>query len=333
MTTGNASGDVTADSTPAAADSILRCPYCHKALQRQERTYRCPSGHSFDIARQGYANLLSSAQRRSKDPGDNRDMILARRRFLDSGFYAPIADAINGAVTAALSGATERPAPNLLDAGAGEGYYLARLDAALASPPVAPRPALYGVDISRHGMQYATHRSKAITWLVASLVDLPLASASVDVVLSVFAPLAPEEFRRVLRPDGTLVVVGPGPYHLYALRQQLYAEVTPHEPEQLLPTLASSFTPLSERWIGYELTLTTGEQIGDLLTMTPFGWNIDQARRAAVEATAPLRMAVDVAVRLFRPVAEPEERVRLSGRALTRPSPASPAACRRPATR
>jgi 23S rRNA (guanine745-N1)-methyltransferase len=332
VTTGNASGDVPADSTPAAADSILRCPYCRAALQRQERAYRCPSGHSFDIARQGYVNLLPAAQRRSKDPGDNRDMILARRRFLESGFYAPISDAINGVVAAALSGVTDRPARNVLDAGAGEGYYLARLEAAISSPPAAPRPALYGVDISRHGMQYATHRSKAITWLVASVVDLPLASASLDIVLSVFAPLAPAEFGRVLRADGTLVVVGPGPRHLYALRQQLYAEVTPHEPEQLLPTLAPSFSLLSERRLGYELILTTGEQIGDLLTMTPFGWNIDQARRAAAEATAPLRTTVDVAIRLFRPVTEPEEPVRLGGRPLTHPSPASPAACRPPAT-
>ncbi len=332
MTTGNASDDVPAGSTPAAADCILRCPYCREALQRQERAYRCPSGHSFDIARQGYVNLLPAAQRRSKDPGDNRDMILARRRFLESGFYAPISDAINGVVAAALSGAPHRPARNVLDAGAGEGYYLARLGAALTSLPVAPLPALYGVDISRHGMQYATHRSKAITWLVASVVDLPVASASLDVVLSVFAPFAPAEFRRVLRPDGALVVVGPGPHHLYALRQQIYAEVTPHEPEQFLPTLAPSFTPLSERRLGYELTVTTGEQIGDLLTMTPFGWNIDQARRAAVEATAPLRTAVDVAIRLFRPIAGPAEPVRPSRRALTRPSPASPAACRPPAT-
>lgn len=285
---------------PAEA-GILRCPHCHAPLQRFGRTLRCAHGHSFDIARQGYVNLLPSAHRHSKDPGDNREMILARRRFLDGGFFDPIADAVSRAVAAALMNADGEAKRSVLDAGAGEGYYLARLH----TPPSPPPTALYGVDISRHAVQFATHRSKEVTWLVASIVDLPVASASVDVILSVFAPFAPVEFQRVLRPTGTLIIVAPGPRHLYGLRQQLYPEVLLHDSDQILATLATAFAPLSESPLRYEIGLPTRQHVSDLLTMTPFGWNVDQARREAAEAGAPLRTAVEVVIRHLRPLPAP----------------------------
>ena len=280
---------------------ILRCPHCHGSLQRLGRTLRCVHGHSFDIARRGYVNLLPSAHRHSKDPGDNREMILARRRFLDGGFFDPIADAVTGAVAAALVNADGEAKRSVLDAGAGEGYYLARLRPSLSSPTTA----LYGVDISRHAVQFATHRSKEATWLVASIVDLPVTSASVDVILSVFSPLAPVEFQRVLRPTGTLIIVAPGPRHLYSLRQHLYPEVFLHESEQFLATLATAFAPVSESLLRYEIELPTRQHVSDLLTMTPFGWNVDQARREAAEAGAPLRTAVEVIIRHLRPLPAP----------------------------
>ncbi|HEY8746254.1 MAG TPA: methyltransferase domain-containing protein, partial [Chloroflexota bacterium] len=281
---------------------VLRCPHCHAGLRRQERAYRCADGHSFDVARQGYVNLLPSSRRHSKDPGDNREMILSRRRFLEGGFYATISKAINGAVLAALPKDRGEERQSILDAGAGEGYYLACLEQSLVERLPAPMESLYGVDVSRHAMQYATHRSKAVTWLVASIVDLPVVSSSLDILLSVFAPLAPGEFQRVLRPGGTLVVVGPGPRHLYSLRQLLYADVLPHQADPLLASLMTYFTPRKETELTYPIDLPSAAMIGDLLTMTPFGWNIDAARRAQAEATAPLRTTVDVHISVFEPL-------------------------------
>lgn len=279
--------------------SVLRCPYCHAPLQRSDRAYRCEHGHSFDIARQGYVNLLPVTRRHSKDPGDNREMILARRRFLDGGLYAPLAAAVDDVVTMALPGQPEHGPASILDAGAGEGYYLAGLQAHLSNLPGPVRSALYGVDVSRHGMQYATHRSKAITWLVATIVDLPFQDGVLDVVLSIFAPVAAAEFRRVLRAGGRLIVVSPGPAHLYEVRHLLYADVYPQANEPLLADLAPHFAPISDRRVTYEIALPAAPAIGDLLTMTPFGWNIDQARRARVEAMAPLQTTVDVLLRVF----------------------------------
>ena len=280
---------------------VLRCPHCHAGLRRQERTYSCANGHSYDIARQGYVNLLPSSRRHSKDPGDNREMILSRRRFLEGGFYSALANEINSTVLTALSHALQGDRSHILDAGAGEGYYLAYLHSALTARTPASAPDLYGVDVSRHAMQYATHRSKAMHWLVASIVGLPLVSSSLDIILSIFAPLAPMEFQRVLRPGGLLIVVGPGPRHLYSLRQLLYPEVLPHQADQILANLAPHFTLRTETELTYDIDLPSAAMIGDLLTMTPFGWNIDAARRSHTEATAPLRTTVDACIRVFEP--------------------------------
>ena len=308
MTLPTSSGEPSPAGAATPADErltggILRCPHCHTGLRRQGGAYRCANGHSFDIARQGYVNLLPSSRRHSKDPGDNREMILSRQRFLEGGFYAAIANEINGAVLAALPDERRDENYSILDAGAGEGYYLAHLAEAVAARMPATMAGLYGVDVSRHAMQYATHRSKAVTWLVASIVDLPIVSSALDIVLSVFAPLAPSEFHRVLRPTGVLVVVSPSGGHLYSLRQLLYKDVLAHRPDQMVASLLPYFTLRRESPLTYHIALPDRATIGDLLTMTPFGWNIDAARRSHAEAMAPLPTTVDVLVSVFEPAA------------------------------
>ena len=72
----------------------LLCPICGETLINDDRRWVCPRRHSFDIARQGYVNLLAVQQKHSLHPGDTRQQVLARRSFLDGGFYAPIADAL-----------------------------------------------------------------------------------------------------------------------------------------------------------------------------------------------------------------------------------------------
>ena len=296
------SSDPPTDEMPGG---ILRCPHCPAALQRLARVYRCANGHAFDIARQGYVNLLTPSRRHSKDPGDNLEMVLARRRVLESGLYAPIAARVDDAVLAALPAGHGPDPVSILDAGAGEGYYLAHLMDALAARAPGVSAQCYGLDVSRHGMQYATHRTKAAPWVVARVVDLPVVSASLDVLLSVFAPLAPAEFQRVLRPGGTLIVAAPSAEHLRALREILYPAVRPHRDDSLLRDIAPSFAMVAEVAVRYEVELATPGLVGDLLTMTPFGWNIDQERRRQTERAAPLRTTMDVVIRTFRQASGP----------------------------
>lgn len=280
-------------------EAILRCPHCHGPLRRLGRAYRCPAGHSFDIARQGYANLLPVSRRHSRAPGDNREMILARRRFLERGFYDPVATALNRLAAESLPAEGGDGPLAALDAGAGEGFYLQRLQEALEAARPGREVWCYGVDVSRPAVQYATHRSKRALWLVASAVDLPFQDAAVDLLLSVFAPLAADEFGRLLRPGGRLLVAGPGPRHLAALRALLYREVRPLRTGRAEAALAAGFLPLAERRVAYTIELSSPQDIADLLTMTPYGWNIDKATRGRLAALPRLATPVDVLLRVF----------------------------------
>src|SRR5690554_7386318 len=105
----------------AAAFTTLACPLDGDPLYRSDGTWRCAAGHSFDIARQGYVNLLPVQQKRSRNPGDSKEMVAARTQFLNTGIYEPIAQKVTELVRPLLQ--QDRPL-RLLDAGCGEGYYL-----------------------------------------------------------------------------------------------------------------------------------------------------------------------------------------------------------------
>ena len=146
----------------------LACPLDGAPLQRDASTWRCAAGHCFDIASQGYANLLPVQQKRSRDPGDSKEMVAARQRFLNAGFYEPIAAATRRAALAEL------PATALascLDAGCGEGYYLRQLAAAASAGGQAL--ALLGLDISKWAVLAAARQDKRANWVVGSNAKLP----------------------------------------------------------------------------------------------------------------------------------------------------------------
>ena len=156
--------------------SLLCCPVCGKPLTFDDKSARCPKGHSFDrAARGGYIHLLRQHRRGSADPGDSAEMCQARTRFLSGGWYAPLR-----AQVAALAGACS-PA-DVLDAGCGEGWYTqAVLDA-------LPGARLAGIDLSRYALRHAGRTCPGADFAIASLFDLPLADQSVDLVLHLFAP-------------------------------------------------------------------------------------------------------------------------------------------------
>jgi 23S rRNA (guanine745-N1)-methyltransferase len=182
--------------------SYLACPHCDGPLARVDGVVGCPRGHRFDVARQGYVSLLGPRAR--TDTGDSAEMVAARDAFLSAGHYRPTADA----VTAACPG----QARVLLEVGAGTGWYLA---AVLAARPDAVGIAL---DSSARAARRAAAASPAIGSVVADAWSrLPIREAAVDVALSIFAPRDPDELRRVLRPDGRLIVVTPSPEHLAEL--------------------------------------------------------------------------------------------------------------------
>lgn len=184
---------------------------CRAALAREGRCYVCANGHSFDVARSGYVNLLQPQDKRSKNPGDTPDAVAARRRFFERGFAEPLVDAIVRALPL-------REHDTLLDAGCGEGHHLAAFRRAYGVDA-------HGTDISVPAIELAARRYRDCAWVVANADRfLPWPEASFAAVTSITARLNPEEFRRVLQPGGTLLVVLPGAEDLVELRQAVQGE-------------------------------------------------------------------------------------------------------------
>jgi 23S rRNA (guanine745-N1)-methyltransferase len=257
----------------------------------------CPNAHAFDRARSGYLNLLLSNRKQSAEPGDSPAMMQSRRAFLQGGFYDRMADAADAAVVEALAG---RAGARVADLGCGEGFFTARLRRALDAAGLSPCDC-YGVDISRPGVRMATSYDRAITWVVASLHRSPFLPRSIDVALSIFAPIDAADVRRIVADDGALVTVTPGPDHLDALRHVIYTSVKPH-PQTPAPLSGDTlFVQARSTRVRYPIVIDTRERIMNLLAMTPYYWNISRATSARVEALSRLELTVDAYVSVFRP--------------------------------
>ena len=272
----------------------LACPLDGLPLQSDGATWRCAYGHSFDIASQGYTHLLPVQNKRSRDPGDSKEMIAARRRFLTAGFYQPIAAAVSRAVLADLpAGITG----SCLDAGCGEGYYLSQLAAAV---PDHQTLALLGLDISKWAVLAAAKQDKRTTWVVGSNANLPVLPGTLDRVLCMFGfPVYPE-FARVLKPGGRLIQVDAGPDHLRELREIIYPSLKPERTTEIPPP--EGFKCLPKETLRFTINLTRAEQIADLLTMTPHLYRAKPEARAKAAALTALPLSVDVRLTCFERV-------------------------------
>lgn len=237
------SHETTAPPLPDAVVAALRCSVCGDDVARVGRSLRCSRRHSFDIARQGYVNLLHAKV--PSDTADTAEMVSARADFLASGFYAPLACAL-----------AERARGELVvDAGAGTGYYLARV---LEAQPGAVGIAL---DVSAPALRRAARAHPRIGAAVWNLWrPWPVRSGVADVVLNVFAPRNATEFHRVLRPGGTLVVAVPGPTHLRELADRLgLLTVDAAKQQRLDATLAERFALCETHDCGATVTLSPAD--------------------------------------------------------------------------
>ena len=264
----------------------LACPLDGNPLTRESHRFTCQAGHSFDLAKRGYVHLLPAQNKRSKDPGDSVEMIQARQRFLERGFYRDLA--LTLAEVSALSNDV-----TLLDAGCGEGYYLRQLDELL--PAVSWTGA--GLDISKPAIDCAAKHDKGFQYLVASNANIPLLNNSADVLWCVFGFADFDQFKRVLKPDGRLIMVDPGSNHLRALREVIYPEVVEKGSERANP---KGFHLLETRKIEGEMTLDQAA-IADLLLMTPHLFRASREGRERAYSLVSLQCQFDIALRVFCP--------------------------------
>jgi 23S rRNA (guanine745-N1)-methyltransferase len=254
---------------------MLACPLCREPLSAEPSRFGCPNGHHFDRAREGYVHLLDPGRGGRRAHGDDREMVAARRRFLDAGYYEPLRQAL--AEIAPMARA-------VLDVGCGEGYYTAALRG----------ECVVGVDVSQPAVRLAAKRHRDALFVVASGAHLPVLDGSVD---SVFSPVFPAELARVVRPGGTVTVVVPGAAHLDRLRALLYRDQVPHD-EQVPLDDAGGFTALDARHVEFGLDLD-GPAVRDLVGMTPYRYSV----RDALERVADIdRLATQAAfsLRTFR---------------------------------
>jgi len=272
--------------------ACLRCPLCHGGLAETEagsgRALRCVQGHSFDIAKQGYANLCCPPPAYA---GDTPAMVASRAAFLEAGHYHFIAAAISAA-------ARERCANGLVvEAGAGTGYYLGAVLDAL------PESSGLALDISKAALRRA---ARAHPRAGAALCDiwrsLPVADASATLLLSVFSPRNGAEFERVLARDGALVVVAPTAEHMRELIGPLGLLSIGHDKDEAVAaSLGAHFERVEEQRHDALLQLTHDE-VQALVLMGPSAWHVDAAQLTAAIAQLPEPVAVtaSVTVSVFR---------------------------------
>jgi 23S rRNA (guanine745-N1)-methyltransferase len=271
----------------------LRCPLCRLGLDIRGGALACGNGHSFDLARQGYVNLLPGNRRRPAAGGDGSEQLRHRSAFLEAGHFdfitAEIAERLQRAGTMSAGGD-----PYLLDAGCGTGHHLARIAAALG-----PRTVSLGLDISAAAARLAARRWPDLAFAATDLwSDWPVREASIDLVLNIFAPRNFAETARVLRPGGWLALVYPGANHLIELSRRYHLLGQHREKARRYREAASrTIGPAAVTRIIRHATLAP-DAVRDIVLMGP---NARHPGPAPLQAEAePIAVTFDIAVLLAR---------------------------------
>ena len=264
--------------------SCLICPVCKSNLNISGGAYLCESGHSFDISKDGYVNLLMSQQSAKKRHGDDKLMVRARRDFLACGYYKSLCDALCETVSQNVS-----DNGIVLDIGCGEGYYTSAI---LNSGEYT----LCGIDISKDALKYASKSNKGAEFAVASAYNLPFSDNSADCIVNVFAPSPYEEFFRVLKAGGKLIKAVPLSEHLWDLKCALYDKPYKNKPEIRNEAL---FSLVSVEELKYTVCIDSQEQIQNLFKMTPYYYKTGRAEAQRLEKLSTLTTTVHFGLEIY----------------------------------
>lgn len=257
--------------------AVYSCPICSSPLSQNGRVFRCRASHAFDIAREGYVNLLPANKKRSLEPGDNAEMVSARGRFLGAGYYRTLADK--------LAGLIDQP-HRLADLGCGEGYFTA------AFCELAPE--VYGLDISKLAIRAACKQSSA-KFVVASTMRLPFLSEVFDTVMVIMAPTSPD-IPRVLKSGALLCRVSPGEHHLLELRKLAYRDIRAVKQP---PMEISGLTNVGRELVQFEMLLGN-EGLVDLIAMTPMRFRTSRDFQEQISQLDEFYVTADFRIDLFQ---------------------------------
>ena len=264
---------------------LFCCPKCKRTLSvLSSGNAVCEGGHSYDRAKEGYYNLLLSNS--GKIHGDNKEMVLARRQFLDTGAYLPLAERICGAVLRHV-----KSGDTILDGGCGEGYYTDLVEKRLSEGKISAKVS--GFDISRDAVRYAAKKNRSLSLAVASSYDMPVSDGSVDILINLFAPLALSETKRVVRAGGKFIMAIPDENHLFGLKSVLYEKPYKNTVEN---SALDGFSLIGEEKISYKLRLDTPEKISSLFMMTPYAYRTPPSARERLLSLSSLETEIEFIV-------------------------------------
>ena len=264
------------------------CPICGKPLTRVEKSYCCIKRHSFDLAKQGYVNLLPVQNKKSLHPGDTKEMLVARREFLNSGIYMPICNAVTKKSAELMHGIEK---PQIVDIGCGEGYYTTAIKNAVGEC------SCMGIDISKDAVRMACSRSKEIVWAVATAGCLPVEDNSTQLITAMFSLISKDEYTRILQKGGYIIEVIAGNNHLIELKHIIYDEV--YKQDKKPAYISDKFKEISVEEQEFSFTLDNA-QLKNLLMMTPHLWRIKKENREKLEQTDKLTLTAHYWIRVLK---------------------------------
>lgn len=260
----------------------LLCPVCKSKLNKNDRSLKCENGHCFDIAKEGYVNLLTGSKAGSLI-GDNRDMARSRKSFLEKGYFRPLADSLCKIIN-------DINPSSILDICCGEGYYTQLISENCKAETL-------GFDISKEMVRLAAKRKCGAEFFVANMADIPLADASIDCAVHLFAPFCEKEFARITAEGGCLISVCPGEDHLWELKSALYD--MPYKNEEISPEI-TGFTFENAVHTRARIKLETQEDIEALFRMTPYYYHTSEADRQKLASLGTLTTQTDFYIRIYR---------------------------------
>ncbi len=268
----------------------LICPVCGDGLSRQDNSLKCENKHCFDFASSGYINLLKPGKKNNAKAGDCKEMIKARTDFFECGAYEKISNTI-----CAL--ASELPSQTVVDAGCGEGYYTSSLAKDTSR-------LVYGIDMSKFGCEHGAKFAKRnglsnLIYCVGSIFELPLASESMDLIVNMFAPVASQEFYRVLKPSAHFIVASAGVDHLDGLKSILYSDVYQNE-EKFLNY--DGFELIKQENLKYTAKITGNKTIYNLFTMTPYYYRTSLEDKKKLDQVDEITTTIEVNFLVYKKI-------------------------------